>query len=164
MLLRRDPGVVVGDRFEIEWLAAAGGMGRVFRARDRQSGEPVAVKVLLGGQRTNVERFMRETRMQEELSQLSRPHPHSGIVRYIAHGLAPSGEPYLAMEWIDGEDLGSRLVRRRLTLDESLTLTRQAAVALGEAHARGIIHRDLEPKNFCSSSGSASPAPRGRPG
>jgi hypothetical protein len=135
------PGDVVDDRFEIERLAASGGMGEVFRARDRLSGEPVAVKALLGGQATDLERFRRETQVLARLS-------HPGIVRYIAHGTLPSGAPYLVMEWLEGHDLENRLQRGRLTVDESLTIAMQVAMALEAAHELGVVHRDIKPKNL----------------
>jgi serine/threonine protein kinase len=134
-------GDIVVDRFEIDEVAGAGGMGQVFRARDRSTGEPVAVKVLLGDIASHAARFVHETRALSELS-------HPGIVRYVAHGISDSGEPYLAMEWLDGEDLSGRLDRAGLTIDESIELASRVAEALGAAHARGIVHRDLKPSNI----------------
>jgi hypothetical protein len=135
------PGDVVDDRFEIERLAASGGMGEVFRARDRLTGDTVAVKVLLGGQATDIERFRRETQVLARLS-------HPGIVRYVAHGALPSGAPYLVMEWLEGHDLENRLQRGRLTVEESLTVAAQVATALQAAHELGVVHRDIKPKNL----------------
>src|SRR5262249_48965914 len=71
-----------------------------------------------------------------------------GIVRYVAHGAMPTGEAYLAMEWLEGEDLRSRLAREGLTLEESITLAIRVAEALGAAHAHAIVHRDLKPTNL----------------
>jgi hypothetical protein len=135
------PGDVLGDRFELELRAGSGGMGEVFRAWDCASGEPVAVKVLLEGSAPDHARFAREVEVLAALS-------HPGIVRYVAHGLAPSGEPYLAMEWLDGEDLSTRLRRGRLTIDEAMTVGVRAAEALSAAHTRGVVHRDLKPSNL----------------
>ena len=135
------PGDIVDDRFEIERLAASGGMGEVFRGRDRLSGDPVAVKVLLGGQATDLERFRRETQVLARLS-------HPGIVRYVAHGALPSGAPYLVMEWLEGHDLENRLQRGRLTVEESVTVAVQVAMALEAAHELGVVHRDIKPKNL----------------
>jgi len=59
-----------------------------------------------------------------------------------------AGEPYLAMEWLDGESLSGRLGRGVLSVDETLTLATQVAAALGAAHARGVVHRDLKPSNL----------------
>src|SRR5689334_15346272 len=109
------PGAVVEGRFEIEHLAGVGGMGQVFRARDRHTGEPVAVKALRGDIGVHAARFVREAQALSDLS-------HPGIVRYVSHGIAAPGQPYLAMEWLDGEDLSKRLDRAGLTIDESLSL------------------------------------------
>jgi eukaryotic-like serine/threonine-protein kinase len=135
------PGDIVHDRFELERLAGAGGMGEVFRARDREGGGVVALKILLADTALDVARFEREARLLSRLS-------HPGIVRYITHSTAGSGERYLAMEWLEGEDLAKMLARGRLTVSESLTLVARAASALGAAHARGVVHRDLKPSNI----------------
>lgn len=85
-------GDVLGDRFELEYRAATGGMGQVFCARDRVSGAAVAVKVILEARAGWVARFEREVAVLSGLT-------HPGIVRYMAHGAAPSGESYLVMEF-----------------------------------------------------------------
>src|SRR6476619_7305591 len=130
-----NPGRVVGERFEIEQAAGRGGMGSVFRARDALSGERVALKILHAEMHEHAERFLREAQILAEVR-------HSGIVRYVAHGEADCGL-YLAMEWLEGEDLAQRLKRVPLTLGETLTLAQHAAAALGAAHARGVVHRDV---------------------
>src|SRR2546430_1198500 len=104
---------VVSDRFQIVRLAGAGGMGVIYRARDRLTGSSVALKVLrpqAGGEGHDpdqVERFLREPRILAEVR-------HPAIVRYVAHGETETGEPYLVMEWLDGESLAARLSRGRL--------------------------------------------------
>jgi len=118
-----------------------GGMGEVFRARDPVTGEEVAVKVLSDVRGHRSARFAREVELLAELS-------HPGIVRYVSHGETPSGELYLVMEWLDGEDLDHRLARAPLTVGEAVTLATRVAEALGAAHARGIVHRDLKPSNL----------------
>lgn len=92
-------GDLVDDRFEIERRAGHGGMGVVYRALDRRSGETIALKVLLTGEH---ERFSREVEVLAELR-------HPGIVRYVGHGRLGTGEPYLAMEWLEGRGLDARL-------------------------------------------------------
>jgi hypothetical protein len=134
-------GDLLGDRFEIEQRIATGGMGEVFRARDRVSGEPVAVKVMSDGREHRTARFAREIELLAELS-------HPGVVRYVAHGETAAGKLFLAMEWLDGEDLKARLEREALTIGEAVTLARRVAEALGAAHARGVVHRDLKPSNL----------------
>src|SRR4051812_34944545 len=132
-----EPGVVVAERFAIEHLAGKGGMGEIYRALDRHTGEPVALKLLRtqGGRATF--RFSQEALLLAELR-------HPGIVRYVAHGETPGGDRYLAMEWLDGEDLSGRLDREPLGLEESVLLATRVAEALAAAHARGIIHRDIK--------------------
>ncbi|WP_437313460.1 serine/threonine-protein kinase [Sorangium sp. So ce385] len=135
------PGRLLDDRFELAEVAGSGGMGTVYRALDRASGEVVAVKLLRRLDARAEARFLREA---AALSRLSHPH----IVRYVTHGVAPTGEPYLAMEWLSGESLADRLSRQELRVDESVALTRRVADALGAAHARGIVHRDIKPSNL----------------
>ena len=144
------PGDLLADRFEIEQLAGSGGSGRVYRARDRRTGEAVAVKVLHGAEiDTYAERFAREARVLSVLS-------HPGIVRYVAHGTTAAGEPYLAMEWLDGESLRDRIARRELSLREAVELGRNVAAALGAMHRAAIVHRDLKPGNLFLIGGEVS--------
>jgi tetratricopeptide (TPR) repeat protein len=143
-----EPGDLVGARFEIELQMKVGGMAEVFRARDRASHEAVAVKVLADGRESRIERFAREVELLAELS-------HPGIVRYLSHGATPSGELFLVMEWLDGEDLKARLERAPLTPSEAVTLATRVAEALGAAHARGVVHRDLKPSNLFLPGGRA---------
>jgi hypothetical protein len=136
-----EPGALLGARFTLEHGIGAGGMGEVFRAHDRVSGESVAVKILSGDHGGHAGRFGREIEVLAELS-------HPGIVRYVAHGETPSGALFLAMEWLDGEDLKRRLAREALSPSDAVRLATRVAEALGAAHARGIVHRDLKPSNL----------------
>jgi eukaryotic-like serine/threonine-protein kinase len=136
-----EPGDLLGGRFEIERHARRGGMGDVFRAHDRVSAQAVAIKRLSDGREHHGARFAREVALLSELQ-------HPGIVRYISHGAMPSGELFLVMEWLEGEDLKGLLERGSLTAAESITLATRIAEALGVAHARGIVHRDLKPSNL----------------
>ncbi len=133
------PGDIVAERFEIERAAGSGGMGTVYRARDRASGEAVAVKVLHG--RENLERFSREAHILEGVR-------HGAIVRYVARGELPGGAPFLVMEWLEGEDLSARLGRGRLSIADTVCLGRRVAEALDAVHAMGVVHRDLKPSNL----------------
>ncbi len=96
----------------------------------------VALKLLLRA--ADAARFAREARL------LSLLH-HPSIVAYTAHGFTADAEPYLAMEWLEGQDLAQLLRQRSLLLSESLQLLRGAAVALNVAHHHGIVHRDVKP-------------------
>ncbi|MFT3774521.1 MAG: protein kinase [Minicystis sp.] len=134
-------GSTIAGRFEIEEQAGRGGTGTVFRARDAENGEHVAVKVLRAADDAHDARFAREARL---LSQLRHP----GLVRYVAHGVPATGDPYLVMEWLDGETLGARLQRGDLSIDETVTLGRRIAEALAVVHAAGLVHRDVKPGNI----------------
>jgi eukaryotic-like serine/threonine-protein kinase len=136
-------------RFEIEREAASGGAGTVYRARDPDSGRPVAVKVIRGVHPADLERFSREARTLAQIR-------HPGVVRSIEHGTTDAGDPYLVMEWLDGEDLRDRLARTGLTIAESVTLARRVAEALAAVHERGLIHRDIKPGNLFLPAGVVS--------
>ena len=141
--LQLAPGTLYANRFAVERAAGSGGMGTVYRATDRYSGETVALKLLHSSRSSSdeAERFAREAQLLSELR-------HPGIVSYVAHGQTPDGQRFLAMEWLDGEDLGERLTRGPLPVHDCLGLVAQIADALSVAHERGIIHRDLKPTNL----------------
>ena len=128
------------DRYELLELTAQGGMGHVYRARDRATSAIVAVKVLSpeGG---DPERFAREASVLSSLT-------HPSIVRYLDHGTSIEGAPFLVMEWLSGEDLGERLSSTLLSIDDTITLASTLSEALSLAHDRGIVHRDLKPANI----------------
>jgi len=119
-------GEVIGDRFELQACAGVGGMGSVYRAIDRGTNRLVALKVLHEVSEGTTIRFAKEA---EALAALEHPH----IVRYVAHGFAASGEPYLAMEWLEGEELEARLGRERLGIEASVDLGLRVARALALA-------------------------------
>ena len=127
-------GTRIASRFVIEGIAGEGGMGAVYQAHDDLTGHTVALKVLSHGSREYDERFLREARALAELK-------HSAIVGYEEHGRTPDGISYLAMEWLEGEDLQARLAREGLTIAESVILIARLAEGLGAAHARGMVHR-----------------------
>ena len=91
------PGERVADRFVIERKAGTGGTGTVFRAVDTLTGDAVALKVLHEERSQRGARFVAEARVLSELR-------HPGIVRYVTHGMTRDHDPYLAMEWLEGED------------------------------------------------------------
>lgn len=140
-------GSVIGGRFEVQSLAGSGGMGSVYRAVDRVSGQVVALK-LLAQSSPHRARFRREAEVLASLQ-------HPCVVRYLGHGDGSDGEPpYIAMEWVEGVSLRERLLAGRLGVGESVALARRVADALGCAHLQGIVHRDVKPENLLLVSGS----------
>lgn len=135
------PGDVVGGRFRVDSVAGQGGMAVVFRAHDERTHEPVAVKVMQRVSQVDLRRFQRETGLLRTLD-------HPGIVRLLDHGCLEDGAPYLVMEWLEGEDLAVRLARGALDVKDAVVLGERVASALGAAHGRGIVHRDVKPSNI----------------
>lgn len=130
---------LLAERFQVEAEIGRGGMGRVLRTHDLHTGQQVAVKVL--HQRADCERLWLEAKLLATLS-------HPGIVAYLAHGLDLDGQAFLAMEWLEGEDLAQRLQGPGLCLAEAITLVRGVAEALTVVHRQGIVHQDLKPSNL----------------
>lgn len=116
-------------------------MGAVYRARDLQTGQAAAVKVLFEREGPNAERFVQEAVMLAELS-------HPAIVRYLGHGVAPTGEHYLAMEWLEGRTLEDYLTGGAVPVLQAVQLAARVVDALAVAHRRGVVHRDIKPANL----------------
>jgi hypothetical protein len=135
-----------GGRFQILREAGAGGMGRVYQAVDPDRDRQLAIKVLARQTLDDLARFAAEAEVLEKLE-------HEAIVAYVAHGTTPDGEPYLAMAWLDGESLASRLRRELLSVREAVQLAERVAGALAYAHSRGVVHRDLKPSNLILAGG-----------
>jgi len=124
-------------------------MGSVYRALDTTSSQPVALKLLHSARDSEAaQRFTREARMLFEVH-------HPSVVSYVAHGVTDEGRPFLAMEWLEGEDLARRLTHHPLSLSETLLLVRRVAEGLAIAHAQEIIHRDIKPSNLFLRRGKA---------
>ena len=135
-------GDVLGERFELIEEVRAGGMGTVFRARDKQSERVVAVKVLRTEVAEDVARFTTEARVLAALASVA------GVVAYVAHSLPEGGGAFLAMEWLDGKDLRQHLNEHGpLSVADAIRLGARLASTLEEIHARGLVHRDLKPSN-----------------
>lgn len=136
---------IIADRYELERLAGTGAMGSVYRAWDRKLGKAVALKLVHDP--ADAPRFDREAAALESID-------HPGIVRYESHGRSQRSEAYIAMEWLEGETLSSRLDRGTLSVEQALALGSAVAHALSAAHAAGIVHRDLKPGNILLVGGS----------
>ena len=122
----------------------AGGMGEVYRARDRRLERTVAIKVLTpaAGAPVEIERFQREARAIARLS-----HPHICTLHDVGQ---ENGTPYLVMDIPGGSEPRQRLERGALPLDRALAIAAQTAEALDASHRAGVIHRDLETEQHFS--------------
>jgi predicted Ser/Thr protein kinase len=137
------PGALLANRYRIVALLGRGGMGEVYRAHDLTLGQEVALKFLPEVAARNpaaLTRFYNEVRIARQVS-------HANVCRVYDLGEV-EGQPYLSMEYVDGEDLGS-LLRRigRLPSDKAVEIARQLCAGLAAAHAKGVLHRDLKPAN-----------------
>lgn len=138
-----DAPPLVGGRYEILGMLGGGAMGTVYRARDRELDEIVALKVLrteLASSPEMLERFRREVK-------LARRVTHRNVARTYDIG-EHAGDRFLTMELVRGEGLGNLLARRgQLDVPTVAAIGRDVAAGLGAAHAAGVLHRDLKPEN-----------------
>jgi len=136
------PGTQLGP-FEIQSLLGSGGMGEVYRARDSRLDRTVAIKIIPASFSSGLirrQRFQREARAISALQ-----HPNICTLYDVGQ---QDGTDYLVMEYLEGETLGARLAKMRLSIEQVLAYGIEIANALDAAHARGIVHRDLKPGNI----------------
>jgi eukaryotic-like serine/threonine-protein kinase len=134
---------VFAGRYEILGLVGAGGMGTVYRARDRELDEIVALKLL---QRAVVDQPGMLDRFRQEVK-LARRVTHRNVARTYDIG-EHEGEKFLTMELIEGESLAAKLARSSLSRLEGMAFAEGVCAGLEAAHAAGIVHRDLKPDNI----------------
>jgi serine/threonine protein kinase/Tfp pilus assembly protein PilF len=137
------PGDVLGGRYEILQLLGEGGMGAVYKARDRELNRFVALKVIrpeLAASPAILARFKQELLLAHQVT-------HKNVIRI--YDLAEAdGVKFITMEFIEGEDLRRLLLDRgKFTPEEAVDVIRQVCYALDAAHSVGVIHRDLKPQN-----------------
>src|SRR4051812_22330136 len=133
---------LLAGRYELVGMLGAGAMGTVYRARDKELDEVIALKVLKRELASSdmIERFRREVK-------LARKVTHRNVARTYDIG-EDGGDRFLTMEFIEGEMLAARLARRgRLPLAEVTQIARDVCNGLAAAHGVGVIHRDLKPEN-----------------
>ena len=136
------PGTLVGD-WAIEQKIGEGGMGTVYAAVHAVIAKRAAIKVIrseLCADASAAERFVLEARLVNEIG-------HPNIVDIFHIGRLGDGRPYLVMELLQGKTLADRLADGRVPASEGIDLLLQMCAALGAAHGRGVIHRDLKPDN-----------------
>jgi predicted Ser/Thr protein kinase len=136
-------GTRLNGRYRLEARIGTGGMSSVYRATDETLERPVAIKLMnreIATDSDQLERFRREARAVAQLS-----HPH--IVGVIDYG-EDQGRPYIVLEYVEGETLKERIRRNgELDVSEAVAYAIEIARALGCAHARHIVHRDVKPQN-----------------
>jgi serine/threonine-protein kinase len=139
------PGTVLSGKYRVDAVIGAGGMGMVVRARQIDLDRDVAIKMLqpeFREKKDAVERFYREAKAA---ARIRGEH----VAQIIEVAKTESGEPYLVMEYLEGEDLASVMRREgSLSLELAVTFMLHACSAVADAHAARIIHRDLKPANL----------------
>ena len=129
--------------YEIQSPLGAGGMGEVYRARDTRLDRTVAVKILPAHLSSNPEALQRFDREARAISSLSHPN-----ICHLYDVGAHDGINYLVMEYLEGETLGERLRKGRLTLEQVFRVGTEICQGLEQAHRSGVVHRDLKPGNI----------------
>jgi eukaryotic-like serine/threonine-protein kinase len=143
-------GTVISWKYRLESLLGEGGMGAVWRALNLQLEVPVAIKLL----RADCQTPELAQRLRVEAQAVAHL-VHPSIVRVFDAGESESGEPFIVMELLSGESLGTLLERGPLLPIRAVQLLLPIAEALSFAHSRGIVHRDLKPDNiFIAQEGS----------
>src|SRR5215813_13244790 len=136
-------GQVIGH-YQVTGALGSGGMGEVYLAQDTRLGRRVALKLLptyLSNDEDRLRRFEQEARAASALN-----HPNVCVIHEV--GETESGQPYIAMEYIDGVTLRQHMTGTRLKLSEVFDVAAQVASGLGAAHEVGVIHRDIKPENI----------------
>jgi HAMP domain-containing protein len=138
------PGALLGARFEILSVLGAGGMGIVYKARDRELDDLVALKMLkrdLWGDRNQLDRLKSELKLARKIT-------HPNVLRTYDFG-EMDGIPFISMEFVRGVTLRYMLDQtRRLPYSAGLRLAKQLCAGLAAAHAVGVLHRDIKPENL----------------
>ncbi len=139
------PGTQLNGIYEIDERIAMGGMGEVYRGHNIQTGDVVAIKIVLpefAKDETILALFRKEASVLNHLS-------HDSIVRYHVFTVDPGvGRPYLAMEFVDGQSVADRMLEGPMPVNEARKMIAGVASGLNAAHLAGVIHRDLSPDNI----------------
>jgi serine/threonine-protein kinase len=137
-------GQIIEGKYSIVRLLGEGGMGAVYEGENVRIHRRVAIKVLHPGAAENVDAVQRFEREAQAAGRIGSDH----IVEVLDLGNLPSGDRFMVMEYLDGENLNHRIqARGRLTPHEAAPIMAQLLEGLGAAHGAGIIHRDLKPDN-----------------
>lgn len=136
---------LIADRYRLDKLIGRGGMGAVYAGVHVELERPAAIKLLLpdfASDQQAMERFKREARAAARLN-------HPNVAGTYDYGTLAGGESYIVMELVDGQTLGERLrAAGALPFREAVSIARQVAHGIENAHRGGIVHRDLKPSNI----------------
>jgi len=137
-------GTTFASRYEVIEELGRGGMGRVYKALDKEINEEVAIKLLrpeIASDESTVERFRNELKFSRKIA-------HKNVCK-MYHLAKEAETPYITMEYVPGEDLKSLVKRKeKLADDEAISIAKQVCEGLVEAHELGVVHRDLKPQNI----------------
>jgi len=137
-------GTTFASRYEVIEELGKGGMGRVYKALDKEINEEVAIKLLkpeIASDESTVERFRNELKFARKIA-------HKNVCK-MYHLAKEEETPYITMEYVPGEDLKSLVKRKgKLADEEAISITKQVGEGLVEAHRLGVVHRDLKPQNI----------------
>jgi len=138
-------GQVIAGRYRVDRVLAEGGMGLVVAATHLHLDQPVALKLPRGEIVNNIEALARFTREARAAAQLKSEH----VARVLDAGVTLDGSPYMVMEYLEGHSLAQLLeMQGRLDVESATEYAIQVCEGLAEAHARGIVHRDVKPDNL----------------
>jgi len=152
---RLPPGTRLNGIYEIDQQIGSGGMGEIYRGHAIQTGDPIAIKMMLPELAENEAALALFRKEASALHYLQ----HEAIVRYYVFTVEPQLQrPYLAMEFVDGRSLSDILQSGPLTFEAVRSLMQRLAVGLHAAHERGIIHRDVSPDNVLIPGGDVARA------
>src|SRR5438105_286454 len=132
------------DRFDIIRILGKGGMGSVYLARDQRLGRQVALKVLNSEDLASEDRRLRFLREAKTAAAIR----HQNVATIYEVDETAEGQPFIVMEYCEGETLAQRLRRRPVDAGEFLAIARQIAAGLAAAHDNGVIHRDIKTANI----------------
>jgi tRNA A-37 threonylcarbamoyl transferase component Bud32 len=140
-----EPDTIIAERYRIVRQVGKGGMGKVYEAKHASIGRRVAIKILnkeFSEDKEALERFQQEAKIAGTIG-------HINICEVLDFGTTAEGQPFLVMEYLEGESVASMLeTRKALPLNVAFAIIKQVLDALEEVHGRGIVHRDLKPENI----------------
>ena len=135
-------GSIFAERFKILSKLGAGGMGSVYKGKHMLMDKVVAIKVLEKANAESARRFQQEAKLACQLQ-------HPNIISVTDFGISTDGQPYLVMDFLEGQSLGEAIAKeRKIRFKRAIRIFLQACDALNYAHKRRLIHRDLKPGNL----------------